>query len=68
MADNIQATPVETASPAIEVTQATPTDWSEPAGVPDGTIIKTPQSVPDEKIVQDYDDTGNIIGWHKELV
>ena len=43
-------------------------DPNEPAGVPDGTIIETPKGQPNEKVVNDYDEEGNIIGWHKEAL
>lgn len=37
------------------------------AGVPDGTVIATPGDLPNEVVVYDYDEDGNVIGWHKEV-
>ncbi len=38
----------------------------ELAGVPEGTEIQTPTGESNEVMVYDRDDTGNVIGWHKE--
>jgi hypothetical protein len=40
----------------------------ELAGVPDGTVIETPAGEPNEVVVADYDEDGNVTGWHKEVV
>ena len=42
-----------------------------PAGVPEGTVLTVQNedgSVTKERIVNDLDENGNIIGAHKELV
>ena len=53
----------------------TETEPESPAGVPDGTIEKTSDNVPEvlrdrieheEVVVNEYDDDGNVVGWHKE--
>jgi hypothetical protein len=41
-------------------------DPDNPAGVPHGTIVQAPASGFWEKIVHDFDEAGNVIGWHKE--
>lgn len=38
---------------------------THPAGVPDGTELNGEHGV--EVVVNDYDDAGNVIGWHKEV-
>lgn len=48
------------------ITQAPELDML--AGVPDGTVLETAQDVPNEVVVYDKDEDGNIIGWHKEVV
>ena len=37
-------------------------------GLPDGEIVVTKGDARDEKVVYDYDNDGQFIGWHKELV
>lgn len=60
---------MEEVTPAIEVT---PTPAPEVpadellAGVPDGHVIETPADEPNEKVVYEYDEAGNVVGWHKE--
>ena len=39
----------------------------ELAGVPHGTVLETPEGQPNEIVVADYDEEGNVVGWHKEL-
>jgi hypothetical protein len=47
--------------------QVTPPEaiTTEPAGVPEGTELTTDQGI--EVVVNDYDEAGNVIGWHKEV-
>ena len=35
---------------------------------PEGTVIETPADQPNEVIVYDYDEAGNLVGSHKEVV
>lgn len=41
---------------------------SEPAGVPEGTVLDVHADgvMVQEVVVHDLDDQGNVIGWHKE--
>lgn len=38
------------------------------AGVPEGTVLETKDGsdVVKEKVVNDTDETGKVVGWHKE--
>lgn len=44
---------------------ATEDPINEFAGVPHGTVIQTPEGEPNEVIVNEYDEDGNVIAWHK---
>ena len=39
----------------------------QPAGVPNGTIVTSPAGE-QEKIINDLDENGTVVGWHKEIV
>jgi YD repeat-containing protein len=36
------------------------------AGVPEGEVLEGNDGT--ERVVYDYDDSGNVVGWHKETV
>ena len=59
---------VESSTPLAQA--APPTDLTQPAGVPDGTILDVRNSdgkFTKEVVVHDLDDSGNIIAFHKEV-
>jgi hypothetical protein len=37
-------------------------------GLPDGHVLETPEGQPNEKVVYERDEEGNVTGWHKEVV
>jgi hypothetical protein len=68
----VSGTPTDAATPASEVPAATVADTptSEPAGVPDGTILEVRHadgSFAQEIIVNELDENGNVVGFHKEV-
>lgn len=68
------------AEPVVEVSEVPAADAREVmdlSGVPDGVVEKEDESVPEpvrdriehsEVVVHEYDDKGNVVGWHKEAV
>ena len=65
MDEVVELPPVEvTETPTVEPqAQEAPTA----AGVPDGTVIETPAGEPNEVVVYEYDEAGEVVGWHKEI-
>lgn len=51
----------------MKIDESTPTTVEELAGVPEGTVIDTPAGQPNEVVVGDVDQDGNVVGWHKEV-
>lgn len=66
---NPETAPItETPTPAAAPAEPTPT--SEPAGVPDGTVLDVRHSdgtFAKEVVVNELDVNGNVVGFHKEI-
>lgn len=64
MSDNLEP---QTPEPLIEVAPTEPA-VNELAGVPHGTILTTPEDAPDERVVHEFDESGQPVAWHKEQI
>lgn len=52
----------------IESSEAQTASSGDLAGVAEGHVIETPEGQPNEVVVYDKDEKGDVIGWHKEQV